>query len=81
MRELLAADFGFLDEIQIESSTAREFLVLARFRNQTPQQILGGISRVEKAIKDQNFEVRRAEKEEIQRVLAIHFEGNISCSD
>lgn len=75
VRELLAADFGFLDEIQIESSTAREFLVLTRFRNMTPQQIVGCIGRIEKAIKDQSFEVRRADRDEMKRILAIHFEG------
>lgn len=80
VRKLLQADHDFLDEIQVETSTAREFLILARFRNATQQQVFNGINRIEKTIRDQNFDVRLADKEDLKRILAIYFEGNVTSN-
>ena len=78
IRELLLKDNAFLDEIQLETATAREFLIIVRYRNLTTQQVFAGLNRVEKTLRDQNFEVRRCDKDEMKRILAIYFEQNIT---
>lgn len=76
VRRLLEQDYTFLDEIQIKSSTARDFMFIARFKKETEEQLWSAINRIEKTIKNQGFEVHRAGKEEIKRLLAIYFENN-----
>ena len=66
-----------LDNIQIEMSTARQFMFSIRFRKEKEEQIFNQINRVEKAIFEQGFEVRRATKEDMKRILAIYFESSM----
>ena len=77
VRRTLQKDLGFLDSIQIETSTARQFMFVARVKYEKEDQILPYASRVEKTIAEQGFEVRRLGKAEIKRTLAIHFEASI----
>ena len=71
--KLLAADLGFLDEIQIGMSSAREFLFIYRFRKEKKEQMFSLINRISKAISDHGFMARRLEKPEIKRMLALYF--------
>ena len=81
VRELLSKDLAHLDEIQVRSSTQRDFLLVARFRRETPEQIFNSANRVEKIIKMQGFEVARLKKEEIKRLLMIYFERNVTSEN
>ena len=78
VRQLCRKDMEFLDRIQLQMATAREFTLMLRFKNQKPTEIITQISRVEKLLKEQGFEAKRAEKADIQRILAVYFEQNIS---
>lgn len=69
----LRQDVDHLDTIQIEMSTARQFMFIARYKKEKDEQIFTLSNRVEKAISEQGFEVKRASKEEIKRILAIYF--------
>lgn len=71
--KLLTADLGFLDEIQIGMSSAREFLFIYRFRKEKEEQMFSLINRISKAISDHGFMARRLEKPEIKRMLALYF--------
>lgn len=69
----LEKDIEYLDNIQIEMSTARQFMFVVRFKREKDEQIFTQINRVEKAIAEQGFEVKRMRKDDIKRFLAIYF--------
>ncbi len=77
VQKCLSDDIDYLDNIQIEMSTARQFMFSIRFRKEKEEQIFTQINRVEKSISEQGFEVRRAAKEDMKRTLAIYFEASI----
>lgn len=78
IKSLLAKDHEFLDNIQIEMATARQFAFIVRCRNMKPEQVFAEMNRVEKAISDQGFDVRRMEKEDMKRFLAIYFDASFA---
>ena len=64
VRKLLKKDVDFLDGIQMEMSTARQFLFLARCKNLKTGQV---------------FQMaKRMKKPEIKRFLALYFEASMS---
>jgi hypothetical protein len=76
----------FLDEKQAQTATAREFFIVLR---QTVRKISGEpsmvesgaevqISRVEKSLSDQGFTVKRADKSDLKKLLAVYFEQNVT---
>lgn len=73
VRDCLERDIEYLDNIQIEMSTARQFMFVVRFKREKEEQIFNQINRVEKAIAEQGFEVKRMRKDDIKRFLAIYF--------
>lgn len=77
VRRLLKKDIDFLDGIQMEMSTARQFLFLARCRNLKTSQVFQMANRIEKVISEQGFEVKRMKKPEIKRFLALYFEASM----
>ena len=76
IRSLLAKDKAFLDNIQLEMATARQFAFIIRCRNMKPEQVFAEMNRVEKIISDQGFDVKRMSKEDIKRFLAIYFDAS-----
>ena len=78
VRLALEKDREFLDSIQLEMSTARQFVLALRFKNEKDSQVFTAVNRAEKAISEQGFEVRRLAKENVKRVLAIYFEATMN---
>ena len=78
VRKLLESDYSFLDEIQAEMSSARQFMFAIRFRREKDEQIFNTINRVDKAITEHGFAARRMSKPEIKRMLALYFGTSIS---
>ena len=78
IRSLLAKDREFLDNIQLEMATARQFAFIVRCKNMKPEQVFAEMNRVEKAISDQGFDVKRMRKEDIKRFLAIYFDASFA---
>lgn len=78
VRKMLQADHSFLDEIQAEMSSARQFMFAIRFRREKDEQIFNIINRVDKAITEHGFATRRMSKSEIKRMLALYFGTSIS---
>lgn len=78
VRKLLQEDFDFLDEIQVEMSSARQFMFAVRFRREKDEQIFSTLNRVDKAISEHGFAARRMTKPEIKRMLALYFGTSIS---
>ncbi len=77
VKDCLEKDIDYLDNIQIEMSTARQFMFSVRFRKEKDEQIFSQVNKVEKAIAEQGFEVKRMQKEDIKRFLAIYFEASM----
>ena len=78
VRRLLEADYDFLDEIQLEMSSARQFMFAIRFRKEKPEQIFNTLNRVEKTLSEHGFTARRMSKPEIKRMLALYFGSSIA---
>ena len=75
VRILLEKDIEFLDSIQVEMATARQFFFVARFKNLKPSQVFSESTQIEKSIAAQGFEVRRMRKADIKRFLALYFDA------
>lgn len=78
IRQLLERDQNFLDRIQIQMATAREFLIQIRLRNQKGKEVFSYLDRIEKSLKEQGFDSRRADEEDIKRILAVYYEQNVT---
>ena len=78
IRKLIQKDIDFLDNVQLEMATARQFLFIARLKGSKDKQVFDTANRIEKIISEQGFEVRRMRKAEIKRFLAIYFEASMN---
>ncbi len=78
VRNLLEKDQVHLDRIQVQMATAREFLIMVRLREQKESEVLPYLSRIEKSLKEQGFSVKRADHEDLKRILAVYYEQNVT---
>lgn len=77
VKRIIKRDAEHLDEIQMELSTARQFLFSLRCKNMNAQQIFTEANRVEKLIAEQGFETHRLKKEELKRLFALYFDASL----
>lgn len=75
VRILLEKDIEFLDSIQVEMASARQFFFVARFKNLKASQVFSESTQIEKSIAAQGFEVKRMRKPDIKRFLALYFDA------
>ncbi len=78
VKKLIRKDIDFLDNVQVEMATVRQFLFTARIKGSKEKQVFDTANRIEKIISEQGFEVRRMKKAEIKRFLAIYFEASMN---
>ena len=78
VRKLLEADLSFLDRIQVQMATAREFLIIIRLKDEKQSEIFPYLNRIEKTLREQGFSVKRSGNEDIKRILAVYFEQNVT---
>lgn len=78
IRSLLEHDLHHLDRIQVQMATAREFLVVIRLKGEKESEVFPYLNRIEKTLREQGFSSKRAEREDIKRMLAIYFEQNVT---
>lgn len=78
VRRLLEHDLTHLDRIQVQMATAREFLVAIWLRNEKESELFPYLNRIEKNLREQGFIAKRADKEDIKRILAVYFEQNVT---
>jgi hypothetical protein len=76
--KLLEKDLNFLDRIQVQMATAREFLIIIRLRDEKQSEVFPYLSRIEKSLKEQGFITSRAGSEDIKKLLAVYFEQNMT---
>ena len=78
VRRLLEHDLTHLDRIQVQMATAREFLVVIRLKGEKENEVFPYLNRIEKTLREQSFSIKRADKEDIRRLLAVYFEQNVT---
>lgn len=78
IRNILKSDLEFLDSIQVEMSTARQFLFSLRIKDKKEGQVFQQLNRSTKLIAEHGFEVKQLKKEDIKRMLAIYFEVSMN---
>lgn len=78
VKKLIKKDIEFLDQIQMEMATARQFLFIARCKSLKREQVFNTANRIEKVISEQGFEVHRMKKNEIKRFLALYFDASMN---
>ena len=74
---LLEQDLRHLDEIQSRTATAREFMLLIRPHGIGEREMYPYLNRLERMIREQQFAVRRAGYEDLKRILAVYFAGDV----
>ncbi len=78
IRKLLELDSKNLDKIQVSMATAREFAVSVRLKNEKEKDKIPSLNRTEKCLKDAGFSVKQADKHDIQRIISVYFEQNVT---
>ena len=81
VRKILETDYIFLDEIQTEMSSARQFLFALQFFRGKEDTVFHAINRTERALAEHGFMVRRLTKLEIKRMLGLYFGTSMSGED
>ena len=77
VKKLIGKDIDFLDTVQVEMATARQFFFVARLKNQKEKQVFETANRIERKIAGEGFEVHRLKKPEIKRILALYFDASM----
>lgn len=75
---LLEADLRHLDQLQVQMASSREFLVVFRLDKEKQSEVFAYLNRMEKLLREQSFSVKRADKEDLKRMLAVYFEQNVT---
>ena len=78
VRKLLERDQNFLDRIQVQMATAREFLIIIRLHNEKGTEVFSYLDRIEKSLKEQRLSASRAGSEDIKRIMAVYYEQNVT---
>jgi hypothetical protein len=78
VRKLLELDMSYLDRIQAQTATAREFYIVIRLRNEKESEVGAYLSRIEKSLSDQGFSVKKADESDLKKLLAVYFEQNVT---
>lgn len=78
VQKIIKKDIDYLDAMQMEMATARQFMFIARLKNQKDKQTFDTANRIEKVISEQGFEVKRMNKADIKRFLALYFDGSMN---
>ena len=78
VRKIIKKDIEFLDQIQMEMATARQFLFIARCKKLKPSQVFRKANSIEQTITEQGFETHRLKKDEIKRFLALYFDASMN---
>ena len=77
VRKIIKQDIEFLDHIQTEMATARQFVLIYRYRDEKQEQVFHLVNEISHRISDQGFDVHPMNKAEIKRFLALYFDASL----
>ena len=78
VRELLRQDMAHLDTIQTTTASAREFTIAYALERQSNENTEALLSRMAKDIRDRGFHVQIAMGQDIQRLLAVYYQQDVT---
>ena len=78
VRELLRQDMAHLDTIQTTTASAREFAIAYALERQSSENTEALLSRMAKDIRDRSFHVQIAMGQDIQRLLAVYYQQDVT---
>ena len=78
VRELLRKDMAHLDTIQTTTASAREFAIAYALERQSSENTEALLSRMAKDIRDRGFHVQIAMGQDIQRLLAVYYQQDVT---
>ena len=78
VRELLRKDMAHLDTIQTTTASAREFTIAYALERQSNENTEALLSRMAKDIRDRGFHVQIAMGQDIQRLLAVYYQQDVT---
>ena len=78
VRKVIKQDIEFLDHIQTEMATARQFVLIYRCRDEKPEQVFHLVNDISKYVSDQGFDSHPMSKAEIKRFLALYFDASMN---
>lgn len=78
VKKILNQDLKFVDNINLETSTARQFMFIVRCKSNSEDQVATIANRVEKIITEQHFDIKRLSKDEIKRFMAVYFDASLN---
>ena len=76
IRKLIRQDMDFLDSVQTDISTARQFMLIARIKGGKADK-MGSSADIERKLREEGFDFRHLKKPEIKRMLAIYFDASL----
>lgn len=76
--ELLRQDMAHLDTIQTTTASAREFAIAHALERQSNENTEALLSRMAKDIRDRGFHVQIAMGQDIQRLLAVYYQQDVT---
>lgn len=77
LRRLLQQDMQHLDEIQLTSASAREFLLILRPEEKVAWDE-GALRQMEKSICDHGIQVRLADEQDVKRLLSVYYQHDMT---
>ena len=78
IRDLLAQDMKYLDDIQATMATAREFALAYPIDRKNGENLRATLSRMEQDIRNRGFHVRLAGEQDIKRLLAVYYAQDVT---
>ncbi|MBQ3462592.1 MAG: hypothetical protein IJH36_05675, partial [Clostridia bacterium] len=69
-------DMDFLDSVQTDISTARQFMLVARIKGGTSDKQKSSAD-IERKLREEGFDFRHLKKPDIKRMLAIYFDASL----
>ena len=78
MKNIIEKDIDFLDAVQSETATSRQFVFVLMFRGMKSEQVVQRVNGAEKIISEQGFEVQRMNRQDIKKFLAIYFDASLN---
>ena len=78
IRDLLAQDMKYLDDIQATMATAREFALAYPIDRKNGENLRATLSRMEQDIRNRGFHVRLAGEQDVKRLLAVYYAQDVT---
>lgn len=76
IRKLIKQDMDFLDSVQTDISTARQFMLIVRIKGGKTDKQFSSVD-IERKLREQGFDFRHLKKPDIKRMLAIYFDASM----